>query len=150
MSSLRGWPWRPPTPGSPWSSCAARGRPSAPAATSTSSGADPIPASAHILRLQRSIGRELSHLGARTTAYVHGACVGSGIELAAFTDRVVAAADTRIALPEIGLGLVPGAGGTVSLTRRIGRLRTAWLAFSGSTIDAGTALDWGLVDDLEP
>ncbi len=108
------------------------------------------PASAHILRLQRSIGRELSNLGARTTAYVHGACVGSGIELAAFTARVVAAADTRIALPEIGLGLVPGAGGTVSLTRRIGRLRTAWLAFSGTTIDAATALDWGLVDDLEP
>ena len=63
---------------------------------------------------------------------------------------VVAAADTRIALPEIGLGLVPGAGGTVSLTRRIGRLRTAWLAFSGTTIDAATALEWGLVDDLEP
>ena len=102
------------------------------------------PASAHILRLQRSIGRELSNLGARTTAYVHGACVGSGIELAAFTDRVVAAADTRIALPEIGLGLVPGAGGTVSLTRRIGRFRTAWLAFSGSTIDAGrlSTGDW--------
>ncbi|MGO8825209.1 MAG: enoyl-CoA hydratase/isomerase family protein [Acidimicrobiales bacterium] len=108
------------------------------------------PASAHILRLQRSIGREMSNLGARTTAYVHGACVGSGIELAAFTARVVAAADTRIALPEIGLGLVPGAGGTVSLTRRIGRLRTAWLAFSGTTIDAATALEWGLVDDLEP
>ncbi len=108
------------------------------------------PASAHVLRLRRSIGRELSHLGARTTAYVHGACVGSGIELAAFADRVVAAADTRIALPEIGLGLVPGAGGTVSLTRRVGRLRTAWLAFSGSTIDAATANAWGLVDDLEP
>jgi enoyl-CoA hydratase/carnithine racemase len=108
------------------------------------------PASAHVLRLQRSVGRELSHLGARTTAYVHGACVGSGIELAAFADRVVAAPDTLIALPEIGLGLVPGAGGTVSLTRRIGRLRTAWLAFSGRTIDAATAHSWGLVDDLEP
>ena len=80
---------------------------------------------------------------------MHGACVGSGIELAAFADRVVAALDTEIALPEIGLGLVPGAGGTVSLTLRIGRLRTAWLAFSGSTIDAATALSWGLVDQLE-
>jgi enoyl-CoA hydratase/carnithine racemase len=74
--------------------------------------------------------------------------MGSGIELAAFTDWVVAAADSQIALPEIGLGLVPGAGGTVSLTRRIGRLRTAWLAFSGSTIDAATARTWGLVDEL--
>jgi enoyl-CoA hydratase/carnithine racemase len=75
--------------------------------------------------------------------------MGSGIELAAFTDWVVAAQDTQIALPEIGLGLVPGAGGTVSLTHRIGRLRTAWLAFSAGTIDAATAKSWGLVDELE-
>ncbi len=83
-------------------------------------------------------------------AFVHGACVGSGAELAAFCDQVVAAADTQFALPEIGLGLVPGAGGTVSLTRRIGRLRTAWLAFSGCAIDAPTARDWGLADVVEP
>jgi hypothetical protein len=107
------------------------------------------PASAHLIRLQRSVGRALWHLGKQSVAHVHGACVGSGIELAAFADRVVAAADTEIALPEIGLGLVPGAGGTVSLTRRIGRLRTAWLAFSGRSIDATTARSWGLVDELE-
>ena len=52
--------------------------------------------------------------------------------------------------PEIGLGRVPGAGGTVSLPRRIGRLRTAWLAFSGATLDAVTAHEWGLVDELSP
>ena len=62
---------------------------------------------------------------------------------------VVAARDTKISLPEIGIGLVPGAGGTVSLTRRIGRRRTAWLAFSGCMIDAATAHTWGLVDQLE-
>ncbi len=107
------------------------------------------PASAHLIRLQRSVARALTRLNKETVAYVHGACVGSGIELAAFTDTVVAAEDTQISLPEIGLGLVPGAGGTVSLPRRIGRLRTAWLAFSGCTIDAATALQWGLVDELE-
>ena len=107
------------------------------------------PASAHLIRLQRSVARALSHLPTLTIAYVHGACVGSGIELAALADRVVAALDTEIALPEIGLGLVPGAGGTISLTQRIGRLRTAWLAFSGHTIDAATARSWGLVDQLE-
>ena len=107
------------------------------------------PATAHVVRLERSIGRTLSRLEKSTVTYLHGACMGSGIELAAFTDWVVAATDTQIALPEIGLGLVPGAGGTVSLTHRIGRLRTAWLAFSGQTIDATTALDWGLVDELE-
>lgn len=108
------------------------------------------PASAHIIRLERSVGRAVSRLSQQTIAYLHGACVGSGIELAAFADCVVAARDTAIALPEIGLGLVPGAGGTVSLTRRIGRLRTAWLAFSGRPIAAATAHSWGLVDELEP
>jgi Enoyl-CoA hydratase/isomerase len=106
------------------------------------------PATAHLIRLQRSVARALSRLNKETVTYLHGACVGSGIELAAFTDSVVAADDTRISLPEIGLGLVPGAGGTVSLPRRIGRLRTAWLAFSGCTIDAATAHRWGLVDEL--
>jgi enoyl-CoA hydratase len=113
-------------------------------------GTRPDPATAHLIRLERSVGRVLSTLSKPVTTYLHGACMGSGIELAAFTDTVVAAEDTRIALPEISLGLVPGAGGTVSLPRRIGRLRTAWLAFSGCTIDAATAHQWGLVDQLVP
>jgi Enoyl-CoA hydratase/isomerase len=106
------------------------------------------PASAHLIRLERSVARALAWLDKDTVAQVHGACVGSGIELAAFCASVVAAPDTRIALPEIELGLVPGAGGTVSVLRRIGRLRTAWLAFSGATIDATTAQSWGLVDAI--
>jgi hypothetical protein len=108
------------------------------------------PASAHLIRLERSVARALTELAATTVSYVHGATFGSGIELAAFTRTVVAAPDTEIALPEIGLGLVPGAGGTVSLPRRIGRWRTAWLAFSGRTISATTALQWGLVDEVSP
>ena len=113
-------------------------------------GTRPDPATAHLVRLERSVGRVLSTLQKPVTTYLHGACMGSGIELAAFTDTVMAAQDTQIALPEIGLGLAPGAGGTVSLPRRIGRLRTAWLAFSGCTIDAQTAHAWGLVDELLP
>jgi len=109
-------------------------------------GTAPDPATAHLVRLVRSIGAALDDLSDRTTAYLHGACYGSGIELPAFCGRVVAAADTTVALPELGLGLIPGAGGTVSLPRRIGRLRTAWLAFTRVPIDVRTALDWGLVD----
>ncbi|WP_432841484.1 enoyl-CoA hydratase/isomerase family protein [Dactylosporangium sp. CA-092794] len=108
------------------------------------------PASAHVIRLTRSPARLLSRLAARVTVHLHGACYGSGIELPAFAGRVVAAPDTRIALPELALGLIPGAGGTVSLPRRIGRRRTAWLAFTGEPIDAGTARRWGLVDAVEP
>jgi enoyl-CoA hydratase/carnithine racemase len=113
-------------------------------------GTRPDPASAHVVRLQRSIGRVLAQLEKPTATYLHGPCMGSGVELAAFTSTVVATPDTTLALPEIGLGLVPGAGGTVSLTRRIGRLRTARLAFSADPIDATTAKDWGLVDRIEP
>jgi enoyl-CoA hydratase/carnithine racemase len=53
-----------------------------------------------------------------------------------------------LGLPELSIGLLPGAGGTVSVTRRIGRWRTAYLVLSGRTIDAATALRWGLVDEV--
>ena len=108
------------------------------------------PASAHRVRLEHSIGRELGALGERLVAFVHGACYGSGIELPAFAPTVVADPGASFALPELDLGLVPGAGGTVSITARIGRHRTAWLGLTGRVIDASTAKAWGLVDRLEP
>ena len=46
------------------------------------------------------------------------------------------------------MGLIPGAGGTATLSRRIGRGRTAWLALTGQSLDAVTAHDWRLVDHL--
>jgi enoyl-CoA hydratase/carnithine racemase len=106
------------------------------------------PAHAHLARLTASIGRAIDAVADRTVARLHGHCAGSGIELPAFAGHVVAAPDTAIALPEVALGLVPGAGGTYSLPRRIGRHRTALLALSGATIDASTALAWGLVDAI--
>ena len=72
--------------------------------------------------------------------------LGSGLEMAAYCGRVQASPDTVFGLPELSLGLIPGAGGTVSITRRIGRWRTAYLVLSGSRIDPATALRWGLVD----
>lgn len=106
------------------------------------------PASAHLVRIGRSVGHVLHRLAERTTVDVHGPCVGSGVELAAFAGRVLAVPGTTFRLPEVAMGLVPGAGGTVSVSRRIGRHRTAWLAVTGETIDAPTALEWGLVDDI--
>ena len=104
------------------------------------------PEAAHGLRLERSVGRALAEIAPKVRAHLHGACAGSGIELPAFAGRVVAAPDTQINLPELALGLIPGAGGTVSLPARIGRHRTAFLALTGTPIDAATALAWGLVD----
>jgi len=111
-------------------------------------GARPDPASAHRIRLRRSIGRLIAALADRVEVELHGACMGSGIELPAFASHVFARPDVRIGLPEVGLGLIPGAGGTVSLPRRIGRHRTALLALSGATIGATTACSWGLVDGI--
>jgi enoyl-CoA hydratase/carnithine racemase len=79
---------------------------------------------------------------------LHGACLGAGIELAAFAGHVVAAEDASIGLPEGGLGLIPGAGGTVSLRLRIGARRTLDMIVSGSRLDGSTALKWGLVDEV--
>ena len=112
-------------------------------------GSRPDPALAHLIRLTRSPAMLMHRLADRTTAFLHGACLGAGIELPAFAARVHATADARIGLPEIGLGLMPGAGGTVSLPRRIGRWRTAFLGLTGATIDAEKALQWGLIDAIE-
>jgi len=108
------------------------------------------PASAHLLRLDRSVGRALLHVAHRTTAHLHGHAVGSGIELPAFASRVVADPGATFGLPELSIGLIPGAGGTVSLPRRIGRHRTARLALSGEQLDVRRALAWGLVDEIAP
>jgi enoyl-CoA hydratase/carnithine racemase len=70
------------------------------------------------------------------------------LERLPFCHRVIADADATFRLPEVAMGLVPGQGGTVSLPRRIGAPRTAWMALSGRPVDAETALAWGLVDEL--
>jgi enoyl-CoA hydratase len=112
-------------------------------------GSLPDPATAHAIRSTRNAARLLAACGERVRAYLHGACVGAGIELPAFARRVVAHRDAFFQLPENQLGLVPGAGGTVSIPRRIGRQRTAWLALSGARLGAETALAWGLVDRVQ-
>jgi len=106
------------------------------------------PATAHAIRSTRNVGRLLLELSTRLEFRLHRACIGAGIELPAFAGRVVAAEDTFVQLPEIRMGLLPGAGGTVSILRRIGRHRTAYLALSARRVKASTALEWGLIDDI--
>lgn len=106
------------------------------------------PVSAHLIRTTRSLGAAVHRLRGRITVRMHGHCAGAGIELPAFAGRVVADPETTFLLPELRMGLIPGAGGTVSLPRRIGATRTELLAVSGEPIDAPTALEWGLVDEL--
>ena len=107
---------------------------------------DPVRIPSRAPHAQRA--RLLAQLSERVEVHVHGTCMGAGVELPAFARRVIADAGTTFALPEVGFGLIPGAGGTASLPPRIGRQRTMQLALTGGTIDAPTALEWGLVDEL--
>jgi hypothetical protein len=107
------------------------------------------PATAHAVRLTRHPARWLHECAARTLARVHGAALGAGIELASFAGTVVAAPDAFFGLPDVGMGLVPGGGGTVGIPRRIGRARTAWMTVTGARVDAATACAWGLVDAVD-
>lgn len=125
------------------------------AGPSFSSGGDldefgtlPDSATAHLIRSTRNVGRILSDCADRVRVEVQGACVGAGVELPAFAARVSARPDAYFWLPEVVMGLVPGAGGTVSIPRRIGRQRTNLFALRGTRIDAETALGWGLIDEI--
>ncbi len=106
------------------------------------------PGSAHAIRSIRLPALILGRCGDRINFKLHGACIGAGIEIPAFGRRVVAARSTFFQLPEITFGLIPGAGGCVSIPRRIGRQKTAYFALSALRISAKTALEWGLVDAL--
>lgn len=105
-------------------------------------------AAAHVIRTQRSCARVLHRLGRRATARLHGACIGSGIEIPAAAAHRVGAADLVVQLPELRMGLIPGAGGTVTIGRAIGRHRLLWLLLGGFRIDAQRALAWGLIHGI--
>ena len=112
-------------------------------------GTVPDPATGHAIRSVALPGRLLARCARRVECVLHSACIGSGIELPAFARRVVARDNASFQLPELSMGLIPGAGGTVSLPRRIGRQRTAWLVLSGERVTAREALAIGLVDAIE-
>jgi enoyl-CoA hydratase/carnithine racemase len=103
-----------------------------------------------LVRLARAPWRVIDRIAPKVTVYAHGACIGAGAEIAAYGGLVVATPDAYFALPEVRMGLVPGAGGSVSVVRRIGRQRAAWLMLTGERLPAATALRWGLVDEIAP
>lgn len=107
------------------------------------------PATAHLIRSRTLPAIAISRCPARFEVHVQGACIGAGIELAAFASRLTAESDAWFQLPELAMGLIPGAGGCVSIPARIGRQRTALMILSGRRVNAATALRWGLIDAIE-
>jgi 2-oxoglutaroyl-CoA hydrolase len=83
-------------------------------------------------------------------AALHGFTFGVGLELALACDLRLAAYDTVLGLPEITLGMIPGSGGTQRLAHLIGLSRAKDVILRGRRIEAGDALDWGLVSEVVP
>lgn len=102
-------------------------------------------AQAHCIRTVHNNARLIHTLGARMTVHLHGACIGSGIEIAAAATYRIARPNAWFQLPELRMGLIPGAGGTATLSCAIGRHRTCWMVLTGKKINAQQALEWGLV-----
>ena len=83
-------------------------------------------------------------------AAVHGAAMGGGCEMTLACDFAYAADNARFGLPEVGLGIMPGLGGTQLLTRAVGPRRAVEILTSGRPFTAQEALDWGVVNGVVP
>lgn len=83
-------------------------------------------------------------------AAVNGAAMGGGCEMALACDFAWASETARLGLPEVGLGIIPGLGGTQYVVRAAGERRAAELLMSGLPIDAARAQDFGLVNHVTP
>lgn len=107
-------------------------------------GSAPSPARAREVRQVRDVWGLWSTLPCVAIAAVHGLAVGGGLEMALLCDLVVCTSDARFALPETGLGLIPGVGGTQTLPRAIGMGRAAGVLLAGESIDGRAAVRAGL------
>lgn len=91
----------------------------------------------------------LENLPKPTIAYINGHAMGGGLELALACDfRVMVSGKAKIGLPEIRLGMNPGAGGTHRLTRLIGETKTKELVYFGKSLTAEDAYKYGIVSTV--
>ncbi|MEO0323100.1 MAG: enoyl-CoA hydratase-related protein [Myxococcota bacterium] len=97
-------------------------------------------------RFGHRVARRLEEAPFPTLAAVNGFALGGGCELALACDFIYASEKAKLGLPEVGLGVVPGWGGTQRLPRRVGVGHARELVFSGRVIDAAEALRIGLVN----
>jgi enoyl-CoA hydratase/carnithine racemase len=81
-------------------------------------------------------------------AALRGHVLGGGLEMALAADIRIAAADVRMAFPEIGYGLMTDTGGSPLATMLAGPSRAKWMLMTGKLVDAARALSWGLVDEV--
>lgn len=100
-------------------------------------------------RLRAALNRLESYPGISIAA-IDGLALGGGLELALASTLRVAGAGAKLGLPEVKLGLIPGAGGTQRLPRVVGQARALDIILTGRQVDAEEALRIGLIDRLAP
>ncbi len=93
---------------------------------------------------------QVAAIGTPTIAAVRGYCLGGGFELALACDMLVAADDAVFGLPEVTLGIMPGAGGTQRVTRTVGKARAMELILTGRRLPASEADRWGILSRVVP
>ena len=102
------------------------------------------------LRGTRQFFSALDNFEKPVIAAINGLCLGGGLELALACDIRIAADHVKLGLPEVNLGLIPGAGGTQRLPRAVGPGWANYLLFTGDAISAEAALGIGLVQKIVP
>jgi enoyl-CoA hydratase len=110
----------------------------------------PTPIIARQARWERDVWGLFLSLPQPLIAALHGYVLGSGIEIALCCDLRIASEDARFGLPEVGLGIIPAAGGTQTLPRTVGRAKALEMLLTGDFIDAAEAHRTGLVNRVVP
>ena len=100
--------------------------------------------------INSSLFSEIERFPRPTIAAINGYALGGGCELALACDIRIASDTAKFGQPELGLGIIPGAGATQRLPRAIGMGRAKYLILTGETIDAKQALEWGMVTAVTP
>jgi len=110
----------------------------------------PSPVIARQVRWERDVWGLFLGITKPLIAALHGFVLGSGIEIALCCDIRLAAEDVQLGLPEMGLGIIPAAGGTQTLPRVVGRARALEMLVTGRLINADQAWRWQLVNRVIP
>jgi len=110
----------------------------------------PGPTEARRIRFERDVWGLFLSIPQPLIAAIHGYVLGSGIEMALCCDIRIAADDARFGLPEVGLGIIPAAGGTQTLPRTIGSGKALEMMLIDKWLSGEEAYQFGLVDRMVP
>jgi enoyl-CoA hydratase len=110
----------------------------------------PSPIVARQVRFERDVWGLFLNVPQPLIAALHGFVLGSGIEIALCCDIRIASEDARFGLPEVGLGIIPAAGGTQTLPRIVGKARALEMLLTNRWVGSEEAFRFGLVNRVVP